>query len=86
MSETEIYEQYISGDKFIMVAKPHQRRTPDYPLDSLSVHFESGKYFYDFDSEVNLGWGKGFTEFFEKSLKLYKGMYFFFFIFYFLVK
>ena len=40
----------IASAKFLLMSKPHERRSEGFPLDSLSVHMESGKYYYDMDN------------------------------------
>ena len=69
MSENEIYEHFgddISGDVFHLVDKPHPKRVEGFPLDPISVHIESGEYYYwhsasGIDSSMN----EGFQKFFQ---------------------
>jgi len=61
----------IASKPFLLVSKPHRIRKEGFPLDSLSVHIESGEYFYDMED----GWkyGKsddGFAAFFARTLKI----------------
>ena len=48
--------------------KPHERRNEGFPLDCLSVHIESGEYYYDIDgAEKKLAEGNdGFKSFFQR--------------------
>lgn len=73
MSENEIYEYTgddIAGDMFILTSKPHPKRTPGFPIDSLSVHIETGKYYYDMDElKDRSSMDEGFRSFFARVLK-----------------
>jgi 8-oxo-dGTP diphosphatase len=73
LSPTEIYQymgEDIASDPFLIVAKPHEKRREGFPLDSLSVHIGSGKYYYDAENEF----GKyseiddGFRAFFNRTI------------------
>lgn len=71
--ETRIYEymgEDIASERFIISSKPHERRNEGFPLDCLSVHIESGKYYYDMDgAEKKLAEGDdGFAAFFHRVL------------------
>lgn len=35
------------GNKFIITARPHEKRVGGFPLDSLSKRIDNGKYYYD---------------------------------------
>ena len=60
----------IATEPFILVTKPHEKRVKGFPLDSLSVDIESGKYYYDLDvKDVSTSVDDGVREFFKKSLK-----------------
>ena len=39
----------IATEPFILVTEPHPKRVEGFPLDSLSVDIETGKYYYDLD-------------------------------------
>lgn len=72
-SEEEIYESMaedLSGDKFIITSKPHEKRENGFPLDSLSIHIPTGKYYYDLENvEVDeVAIENGFVKFFKKIL------------------
>ena len=70
MNEGEIYEHFgddISGEAFCIVDKPHPKRIEGFPLDCLSVHIESGEYYYWHGKDSDEGMGfKGFQAFFRK--------------------
>ena len=73
LDETRIYEymgEDIASERFIISSKPHERRNEGFPLDCLSVHMESGKYYYDMnETEKKLAGGyDGFTAFFQRVL------------------
>ena len=73
IDETRIYEHMgveIASEPFLIVSKPHKKRNEGFPLDSLSVHIESGKYYYDMDNYTRkLAEGKdGFAAFFQRVL------------------
>lgn len=64
----ELMDDSMASAAFLLTAKPHPRTlNTGYPLDSLSVQIESGKYYYDIDEQVcELEVGRGFRKFFEK--------------------
>jgi len=73
LSPTEIYEymgEDIASDPFLIVAKPHEKRREGFPLDSLSVHIGSGKYYYDDDNDFGKYSliGDGFAAFFNRTI------------------
>jgi 8-oxo-dGTP diphosphatase len=50
LDEKRIYtsmDESLSSERFIMAATPHPKRLSGFPLDSLSIDIESGKYYYD---------------------------------------
>ena len=73
-SETEIYEYMgddIAGEEFIITSKPHPCRTKGFPLDSLSVHINTGKYYFDLDKlKDRSSMDEGFRNFFIRTLGL----------------
>ena len=76
LNETQVYEymgEDIASERFLLVSKPHEERVKakGFPLDCLSVHIESGKYYYDIDgySDKYLNVHDGFAAFFKKVLK-----------------
>lgn len=64
----------ICSDIFLLSDKPHPMRTPGWPLDSLSVSIQSGKYWFDLLEEERRLSHKdlrpGFVEFFRQALHL----------------
>lgn len=74
INENKTYEYIgdeLSGDEFIITSKPHERRTPGFPLDSLSVHIETGKYYYDISPLKDCtSIENGFRNFFKRALNL----------------
>lgn len=74
LSENEVFTHMgddIAGDVFLLTAKPHPARTPGFPLDSLSVHIETGMYYYDMAAKKDLSrMDEGFCAFFSKALKI----------------
>ena len=55
----------IATEPFILVAEPHPKRVEGFPLDSLSVDIETGKYYYDLDvKDVSTSVDDGVREFF----------------------
>lgn len=73
MGESEIYEHFgddISGDEFCLVDKPHEKRIDGFPLDCISVHIETGEYYYWHDRDNDAGMMfKGFQAFFRRVLE-----------------
>jgi len=52
MDEYNIYEQYndaIASRAFVLADMPHERRTPGFPLDSLSIDLATGAYYFDLE-------------------------------------
>ena len=73
LDETRIYEYMgddIASEPFWLVSKPHEKRNEGFPLDCISVHIESGKYYYDIDGygEKYLEADNGFAAFFKRVL------------------
>lgn len=72
MSEDEIYEYMgddIAGERFIITEQPHEKRLEGFPLDSLSLHIETGKYYYDLDDfKDRSSMDEGFQSFFKRVL------------------
>lgn len=71
--EEHIYESMgedLWGEPFLLTDTPHEKIIPGFPLDSISVHIASGKYYYDLenDSQDDVAAEKGFRKFFEKCL------------------
>lgn len=65
----ELMDDSITSEPFLLVSKPHPHAlNKGYPLDSLSVHIETGQYYYDMDNHQveQLAVGNGFRKFFEQ--------------------
>ncbi|GAB6109369.1 non-canonical purine NTP pyrophosphatase [Fusibacter bizertensis] len=62
----------IHSEKFYIVDKAHDRRVVGFPLDSLSVEINSGRYYFDIEGEQQKidKIGDGFRNFFTKSMNL----------------
>ena len=70
MDEDHIYSSMaddLSGDAFIISDSPHKKRLEGYPLDSLSVEIESGRYYFDKPSSFSYSHDKGHQSFFIKA-------------------
>jgi 8-oxo-dGTP diphosphatase len=73
MDSRRIYDHFgddIAGEPFYITSVPHSRRVPGFPLESLSVHISSGRYYFDgacFDGHVGTA-DEGFRAFFRKAL------------------
>lgn len=77
MDETHIYEMMepsMESRRFIITSKPHGIRVKGFPLDSLSIDKESGKYYYDLPERKRdqVAVEDGFLCFFERCLGLEK--------------
>ena len=57
----------IASEPFIIAPTPHPKRSEGFPIDSLSVHIDSGMYYYDIENykEKYFGIADGFTAFFK---------------------
>ncbi len=75
LDEDHIYEameESMASEKFLITAKPHEIRKPGFPLDSLSIDMQTGKYYYDNLEENKLdvvAVEEGFWFFFESFFK-----------------
>ena len=58
----------LSGKPFIISSKPHQKRNAGFPLDSLSIQIDTGKYYYDLEEEIVASMASGFQNFFKRVL------------------
>lgn len=69
MNANETYE-YMGDDiasvEFMLVSKPHTKRESGFPLNSLSVHIDSGKYYNDLNIKPRNNSQEGFREFFRR--------------------
>ena len=59
----------IATEPFILVTEPHEKRVEGFPLDSLSIDIETGKYYYDLEvKDVSTSVDDGVRRFFEEVL------------------
>jgi len=59
----------IASHPFYIVSKPHKMRNTGFPLDSLSVHINSGEYYFDREySDKCLEIDNGFAAFFRNII------------------
>ena len=78
MDDDHVYEYMeddIVGEAFILTSVPHPKRVDGFPLDSLSVHIETGKYYYDMEdvrgqSSVDAGFCTFFRQILEKGIDI----------------
>jgi len=57
----------IATEPFILVAEPHAKRVPGFPLDSLSIDITTGRYYYDLEEkDVSTSVDDGVRAFFNK--------------------
>lgn len=67
----EAMEPSMESKQFLLVSKPHSLiRREGFPLDSLSVDIETGKYYYDLPGQKleQVAVEDGFLQFFERVL------------------
>lgn len=74
MDEEHIYEAMdpsLESRCFLLTRKPHPVRKQGFPLDSLSLEPESGKYYYDLQEDKldQVAVEDGFLDFFRKILE-----------------
>lgn len=75
LDKDHVYESMddsLSGEEFFLVEKPHKRREPGFPLDSISVHKVTGQYYYDIeaiDAADELALDSGFYKFFRNIFR-----------------
>lgn len=56
----------IATEPFVLVSEPHSKRVKGFPLDSLSVDIESGRYYYDLEvKDVSTSVDDGVRKFFS---------------------
>lgn len=59
----------IATEPFILVSQPHSKRVEGFPLDSLSIDIETGRYYYDLEvKDVSTSVDDGIRKFFTKIL------------------
>ena len=62
-------DESIATEPFILTGIPHEKRVKGFPLDSLSIDINSGKYYYDMKGrDVSQSTGWGIKMFFENVL------------------
>lgn len=67
----ERFDDSLASKAFYLVDTPHVKRTKGFPLDSLSVEIESGKYYFDISKEKtggDLAQENGFRRFVQEVL------------------
>lgn len=74
LDETHHYssmDMSIATEPFLLANKPHEKRVPGFPLDSLSVDIATGKYYYDLTvKDVSTSVDDGVRKFFVKVLNM----------------
>jgi len=80
LGDGQIYEHMgkdIASEKFYIVSKQHKNgvAAKGFPLDSISVQIESGKYYYDIEgySDKYMNVHDGFASFFKQALQEQNG-------------
>lgn len=59
----------IATEPFTLITKPHAKRVPGFPLDSLSIDIATGKYYYDLEvKDVSTSVDEGIRAFFKSTL------------------
>ncbi len=67
----EAMEPSMESERFLIAAEPHSSiRKEGFPLDSLSIHIRTGKYYYDLPKQEleQVAVEDGFLRFFERVL------------------
>ena len=66
----EAMEKDLESEEFLITAKPHPMRRKGFPIDSLSVDPQTGKYYYDLEKERldAIAVGDGFLKFFGRLI------------------
>lgn len=66
----------LETESFMLVSTPHEKRVTGFPLDSLSVDIDSGKYYYDLENHSvdQSAIEQGFRNFFAEALAKYLRM------------
>jgi len=67
----EAMEKSMESKAFIITGRPHRKLKKGFPLDSLSIHIKTGKYYYDLkENELDqVAVEDGFLEFFRGIMK-----------------
>jgi len=64
----------IASEKFYITSSPHKNRFEGFPLDSISIHIDSGKYYMDikassgYKSKYDERLSSGFIRFFNENI------------------
>ena len=68
----EAMEDGMASEPFLITAVPHEKRKKGFPLDSLSIDCNMGKYYYDLEEEEldQLAVEDAFLHFFEKYVQI----------------
>lgn len=63
-------EESMASEPFLLTSKPHAIRKKGFPLDSISIHIKTGKYYYDLEGDEldQVAVEDGFLEFFARYL------------------
>lgn len=67
------FDDSVASEPFYLVDTPHERRTPGFPLDALSVEIASGRYYNDLqeaNSDSDLAQEGGYCRFVREILGL----------------
>lgn len=64
----ESMDESLWGNWFGIVSTPHKTRVPGFPLDSLSIHLKTGKYYHDLSGWEDTKVDRGFRQFFQKVM------------------
>ena len=60
----------LATEPFVLVSKPHERKVPGFPLDSLSIDIATGKYYYDLETkDVSTSVDEGVRAFFGEIFR-----------------
>lgn len=64
-------DKSLETEPFILVSNPHEKRVKGFPLDSLSIDIDSGKYYYDMENKSvdQSAIEQGFKEFFVNAFR-----------------
>lgn len=69
----ESMDDDISGNPFLLTDIPHPKKVEGYPLDRISLHIGTGKYYYELSPEdysAEESSVDGWNDFFKKALNL----------------
>ncbi len=69
----DLFDDSVASKSFYLLDKPHPRRVPGFPLDSLSADMESGRYYFDLPvdrADTDLVKEDGFCRFVSAALSI----------------